>query len=95
MDLPVIPTTITVHMGAPGSAAENITVPFNEYIKNVASSEIYPTWPEAALRANILAQISYTLNRIYTEYYRSRGYDFDITSTTQYDHAFKKTEKLF
>lgn len=95
MDLPVIPTTITVHMGAPGSAAENITVPFNEYIKNVASSEIYPTWPEAALRANILAQISYTLNRIYTEYYRSRGYDFDITSTTQYDHAFTKNGETF
>lgn len=95
MDLPVIPTTITVHLGAPDSAAENVTVPFNEYIKNVASSEIYPNWPEEALRANILAQISYTLNRVYTEYYRSRGYDFDITSTTQYDHAYTKNGEIF
>ena len=76
---PVIPETITVHLGAPDSAAQNVVVPFVDYIKNVASSEIYPTWPENALRANIYAIISYALNRIYTEWYRSRGYDFDIT----------------
>ena len=75
---PFIPETITVHLGAPRTAAENITLPFPEYIKNVASSEIYPTWPESALRANIYAQISYALNRVYTEWYPSQGYDFDI-----------------
>ena len=86
--LPTIPETITVHLGPPGSDAQNITVPFVDYIKNVASSEIYPTWPESAIRANIYAQISFALNRIYTEYYRSRGYDFDITNTTQNDQYF-------
>ena len=68
--LPFIPETITVHLGAPGTVAENVTVPFSDYIKNVASSEIYPTWPENAIRANVYAQVSYTLNRIYTDYYR-------------------------
>lgn len=92
---PVIPETVTVHLGLPDSPAENVTVPFAEYIKNVASSEIYPTWPESALRANILAQISFTLNRIYSEHYRSRGYDFDVTSTTQLDHAFVKDREIF
>ena len=82
---PVVPETITVHLGAPGESARNVVVPFAQYIKNVASHEIYPTWPESAIRANILAQISYALNRVYTEYYRARGYDFDITSTTRYD----------
>ncbi len=95
MDIPTVPRQITVHLGAPNANTENITLPFNEYIKNVASSEIYPTWPKEAIIANILAQISFTLNRIYTEYYRSRGYDFDITSTTQYDHAFKKNGEIF
>lgn len=95
MDIPTVPTEVTVHLGAPNANAENVTLPFNEYIKNVASSEIYPTWPKEAIIANILAQISFTLNRIYTEYYRSRGYDFDITSTTQYDHAFKKNGEIF
>lgn len=85
---PYIPTNITVHLGLPDSSATNVTVPFQEYIYNVASSEIYPTWDESALRANILAIISYALNRIYTEYYPSRGYDFNITSTTQYDQKF-------
>lgn len=86
---PVIPETITVHLGAPDDdSAQNVTVAFPDYIKNVASSEIYPTWPESAIRANILAQISFALNRIYTEYYRSRGYDFDITNTTSRDQAF-------
>ena len=93
--LPTIPTNITVHLGAPNAPAENLTVPFTDYIKNVASSEIFPTWPEASLRANILAQISYTLNRVYTEYYRSRGYDFDITNDTRYDHAYTKNGEVF
>ena len=92
---PVIPSTITVHLGRPNAPAENITVPFTDYIKNVASSEIYPTWPEAAIRANILAQISFALNRVYTEYYRSRGYDFDITSTTANDQAYNKDGEVF
>ena len=91
----LVPENITVHLGAPNSSARNVTVPFTEYIKNVASSEIYPTWPENAIRANIYAQISYTLNRIYTEYYRSRGYDFDITNTTQFDHAFVEGREIF
>lgn len=86
--VPFIPETITVHLGAPDEAAANVTVPFTEYIKNVASSEIYPTWSESALRANILAITSYALNRVYTEYYRSRGYDFDITNSTAIDQAF-------
>lgn len=93
--LPVIPETVTVHLGAPDAPAENITVSFPDYIKNVASSEIYPTWPEAALRANIYAQITYVLNRIYTEYYRSRGYDFDITSDTSLDQSFVKDRDIF
>ena len=92
---PVIPETITVHLGLPDAAAENVRVAFPDYIKNVASSEIYPTWPDAALRANILAQISYALNRVYTEYYRSRGYDFDITSTTQFDQKFIHGRDIF
>lgn len=72
-----------------------MVVPFAQYIKNVASHEIYPTWPESAIRANILAQISYALNRVYTEYYRSRGYDFDITSTTRYDQAYVEGGDIF
>ena len=92
---PFIPESITVHLGAPNTAAENVTVPFAAYIKNVASAEIYPNWPPASLRANILAQISYTLNRVYTEYYPSRGYDFDITNDTRYDHAYKPDGEVF
>lgn len=83
-----IPETITVHLGAPDSNSQNVTVSFTDYIKNVASSEIYPTWPSESLRANIIAQISLSLNRIYTEWYRSMGYDFDITSSTAYDQSF-------
>ena len=90
-----VPEYITVHLGRPGSPAQNVTVPFNEYIKNVASSEIYPTWPESAIRANIYAQISLALNRIYTEYYRSRGYDFDITNSTQFDQSFVYGRDIF
>ncbi len=92
---PTIPEFITVHLGAPSSNAENVTVPFIDYIKNVASSEIYPTWPESSLRANIFAQISFALNKIYTEFYRSRGYNFDITNTTQYDQAFVPGRNIF
>ena len=88
MPNPKIPETIVVHLGSPNEEAQNVTVSFPDYIKNVASSEIYPTWPREALRANILAQISVALNRIYTEYYRSRGKPFDITSSTAYDQSF-------
>lgn len=93
--LPFIPESITVHLGTPQSSAENVTVTFPDYIKNVASSELYPTWPSEALRANILAQISYALNRVYTEYYRSQGYSFDITNSTAYDQAFIKDRDIF
>lgn len=86
--IPYIPQRITVHLGAPSSSASNVTVDFIDYVKNVASSEIYPTWKESALRANILAIISFALNRVYTEFYRSRGYNFDITSSTAYDQFF-------
>jgi peptidoglycan hydrolase-like protein with peptidoglycan-binding domain len=92
---PVVPETIVVHLGKPDQPAENVTVSFADYIKNVASSEIYPTWPESAIRANLLAQISYTLNRIYTEHYRSRGYDFDVTNSTQYDQAYVPGRDVF
>ncbi|MCI8327832.1 MAG: LysM peptidoglycan-binding domain-containing protein [Lachnospiraceae bacterium] len=84
----VIPNPITVHLGSPSSSASNVRVSFPDYVKNVASSEIYPTWPEAALRANIYAIITFALNRIYTEWYRSRGYSFDITNSTAYDQYF-------
>lgn len=93
--LPVIPENITVHLGPPNSVAENVTVPFSDYVKNVASSEIYPTWPEEAIRANIYAIISFALNRIYTEWYPSRGYDFDITNSTQFDQAFVRDREVF
>lgn len=93
--IPTIPETITVHLGAPSSNAQNVTVPFVDYIKNVASSEIYPTWPESAIRANIYAQISFALNRVFTEYYRSRGYNFDITNATQYDQYFVQDRDFF
>ncbi len=91
----IIPSTITVHLGRPDEAAENVTVPLTEYIKNVASNEIYPTWPENAIIANILAQISFALNKVYTEYYRSRGYDFDITNNTVIDQAFVPDSETF
>ena len=93
--IPYIPQQITVHLGAPGASAANVTVPFSDYVKNVASSEIYPTWEEAALRANILAIVSFALNRVYTEFYRSRGYDFDITSSTAYDQFFVNGRSFF
>ena len=95
MPYPVIPEYITVHLGAPDAPAENVTVTFPRYIKGVAASEIYPTWNESAIRANVLAQISVALNRVYTEFYRSRGYDFDITNNTQYDQAFSPNKEMF
>ncbi len=94
MSIP-IPSSITVHLGLPNETAPNVTVSFLDYIKNVASSEIYPTWPETSLRANILAQISFALNRKVTEFYRARGYDFDITSTTAYDQKFIPDREIF
>ena len=93
--IPYIPQQITVHLGPPNSDAANVTVPFSDYVKNVASSEIYPTWDESALRANILAIVSFALNRVYTEFYRSRGYDFDITSSTAYDQFFVNGRSYF
>lgn len=95
MATPVIPDFITVHLGRPDSSAKNVRVSFTGYIKNVASSEVYPTWPENSLRANIYAQISLALNRIYTEYYRSRGYNFDITNSTAYDQAYIDGRDIF
>lgn len=94
-NIPIIPETITVHLGLPDSDAANVTLNFPDYIKNVASSEIYPTWPENAIRANIYAQISFALNRIYTEYYPSRGYPFDITSSTAFDQSFVNGREIF
>lgn len=93
--IPYIPKNITVHLGSPSSDAPNVTVSFPDYVKNVASSEIYPTWDESALRANILAITSFALNRVYTEFYRSRGYPFDITSSTAYDQAFVNGRNFF
>ena len=92
---PYVPEYITVHLGAPDSTAENVTVSFPDYIKNVASSEIYPTWSESAIIANIYAQISFALNRVYTAFYPSRGYNFDITSSTAYDQKFIKGRNIF
>ena len=85
---PTIPEEIVIHLGAPDSDAPNVTESFAGYIKNVASSEIYPTWPDAALRANILAQISVALNRVYTGFYRNQGKDFDITNSPAYDQTY-------
>lgn len=90
-----VPATITVHLGAPGQNAANVTVPFPYYVKNVASSEIYASWPENSLRANILSIISLALNRVYTEWYRSQGYDFDITSSTAFDQYFVPERNTF
>ena len=93
--LPYIPQRITVHLGTPNSDAQNVTVSFSDYVKNVASSEIYPTWDESALRANILAITSFALNRVYTEFYRSRGYDYDITNSTAFDQYFVNGRSFF
>lgn len=85
----VVPQTIVVHDGVPSdSSAKNYYVPYRDYIKNVASSEIYATWPQATIVANVLAIMSFTLNRVYTEWYRNQGYDFTITSSTAFDHKW-------
>ena len=85
----VVPETIVVHDGTPtDSTATNYYVPYRDYIKNVASSEIYATWPQASITANVLAILSFTLNRVYTEWYRNKGYDFTITSSTAFDHKW-------
>ena len=91
----VIPETVTVHLGRPDASRQNVTVPFRTYLKSVAASEIYPTWPEQALRANIHCQISFILNRIYTEWYRSRGYNFDITNSTSFDQKYIHNRATF
>ena len=92
---PIIPNNITVHLGAPNSSSRDITVPFADYITNVASSEIYPTWPRNALIANIYAIISFTLNRIYNEWYRSKGYNFDITNSPSYDQTYIEGRSVY
>ena len=92
---PFIPETITVHLGSPNEDAQDVTIAFSDYVKSVASSEIYPTWPEASLRANIYVITTFALNRIYTEWYRARGYAFDITSSTQYDQKYIYGREVF
>ena len=95
LTVPIIPKNITVHLGRPKADARNVTVSFRNYIANVASSEVYPTWPEQALRANIHAQISLALNRIYTEWYPSKGYPFNITNSTSYDQYYVHGRNIF
>ncbi len=95
LDRVIIPKNITVHLGKPAAAAQNVTVSFRNYIANVASSEVYPTWPEQALRANIHCQISLALNRIYTEWYPSKGYSFNITNSTSYDQYYVHGRTVF
>ena len=94
-NIPVIPNTITVHLGPPDKPAENVTVPFVDYVKNVVSSEIYPTWDYDAIVANTLAITSFALNRVYTEFYPSRGKNFDITSSTAIDQKYIKGRNIF
>lgn len=91
----IIPNPITVHLGSPSSAAQNVYVPFVDYIKNVASSEIYPTWPQTALEANIYTIITFALNRVFTQWYRSQSYNFDITSSTAYDQSFQYGRTIY
>ena len=92
----VVPQTVVVHDGVPTNAsAANYYVPYRDYIKNVASSEIYATWPRSAIVANVLAIMSFTLNRVYTEWYRNQGYDFTITSSTAYDHKWIYGRNIF
>ena len=92
----VVPQTVVVHDGVPtNTSAANYYVPYRDYIKNVASSEIYATWPRSAIVANVLAIMSFTLNRVYTEWYRNQGYDFTITSSTAYDHKWIYGRNIF
>ncbi|MBP3887084.1 MAG: peptidoglycan-binding protein [Cellulosilyticum sp.] len=96
LDSVIVPEIIIVHTGSPNdNSAPNYTVPFTDYIANVASSEIYPTWPTETIRANIIAIVSFTLNRVYTEWYRNQGKSFTITNSTAYDHAFFYGRNLF
>lgn len=93
---PVIPELVIVHLGLPGNnTAENVWVNFKDYIKNVASSEIYPTWPDETIRANIHAILSFTLNRVFTEWYIGKGYNFTITNSTAFDQSFVKGRNVF
>lgn len=93
---PVVPSLITVHEGRPeDSSASNYTVGFKDYIKNVASCEIYSTWPREAIKANVFAILSFTLNRVYTEWYRGKGYGFTITNSTAFDQAFSFGRNIF
>ena len=92
---PIVPNMITVHLGKPEEAVRNISVSFTDYISNVASSELYPTWPREALEANIYCIISFAMNRIYNEWYRSKGYNFDITSSSIYDQAFVENRSTY
>lgn len=92
---PIVPNNITVHLGVPDSNARNITVPFTDYISNVASSEIFPTWPRNALIANIYTIISFAMNRIYNEWYRSKGYNFDITSSPSFDQTYTENRSTY
>ena len=92
---PVVPNNITIHLGKPSENAKNVTIPFVEYIANVASSEIYPTWPKNALIANIYTIISFAMNRIYNEWYRSKGYNFDITSSPAYDQQYTENRSIY
>ena len=92
---PIVPNNITVHLGKPDEAAKDITIPFTDYISNVAASELYPTWPGNALTANIYAIISFAMNRIYNEWYRSKGYNFDITSSPAYDQAYTENKSTY
>ena len=92
----VVPEYVVVHDGVPtDSSAANYWVRYKDYIKNVASSEIYATWSDAAIRANVLAIMSFTLNRVYTEWYRNKGYDFTITSSTAFDHKWINGRNIF
>ena len=92
---PVIPEYVVVHLGRPEEAARNVWIPFKDYIKNVASCEIYSTWPQQTIRANVLAILSFTLNRVFTEWYRNKGFDFTITNSTAYDQAFSYGRNIF
>ncbi|MCC3863789.1 peptidoglycan-binding protein [Terrisporobacter petrolearius] len=96
LDEPVVPEFIVVHDGLPeDTSAKNYWVPFNDYIKNVASSEIYSTWPSQTIYANVIAIISFTLNRVFTEWYRNKGFQFTITSSTAYDHKYVHNRNVF
>ena len=96
LDEPVVPEFIVVHDGLPeDTSAQNYWVPFRDYIKNVASSEIYSTWPDQTIYANVIAIISFTLNRVFTEWYRNKGYSFTITSSTAYDHKYIHNRNIF